>query len=68
MKKTMLAIALCATAVSACAAEWYYMGDTSFDTSMAANFIDKSSISCRNKLCKMWDAMFFLPLFNTSLG
>lgn len=62
LKKVLLATALCATAVSASAAEWYNAGATMLGAERASvAYADKSSLSCNRGVCKIWQAHIFYP-------
>lgn len=61
MRKFLLAVALCFAAVSASAAEWYYIGDREFGTSIAASYIDKKSVNCAFDECSVEEATILYP-------
>lgn len=64
----MLAIALCAIAVSASAADWH-LTSVSGERGVRAGayLVDKSTITCNQDVCQMWDMYITFPLKLTIL-
>lgn len=64
LKKVLLATALCVTAVIASAGEWYVLGPINNGKTLSATFADKSTVRCKNGICKMWTRTIYYPAAN----